>query len=339
MDTEIRIVIDTFTLSKLSLRFTGKFVTQAITNAIYRKLINGILCPAPEFVRYKEIPHSSHLSEEVLAHRIGLIPLICDDTQIASFIKKRNVCGCVERCDKCLVRMKLDIKSDPVEVTEEMIMNNEHVFNIYSDDIQVLDNEHYNIRITPGIPLMAIRYGDTLSLEIDAVFNSAIEHAKWQCTVAVSMTPVSTVILDHSVLSGVEIPDIETLYDTFSKSCPRDILKIDHKTKKPIVDEHKKYDCTHCQRCEYVSREIGLVNPKTTKKFCKAIDTDAYRLTFESNGVMSTGKILQHALYYLEQDLRDLCDFFYTSIPQYNDDDDLKNDMEDIDYTSILSSC
>lgn len=336
----VQINVNIHTTNKLEIEMSGPLVNQTITNAIYRKLMNGIIIPAPEFVNYYDIPQGSHLSEEVLAHRIGMIPLICDDNEVDMFSSHRKKCDCIDGCEKCIIRMILDVKSEKKEGDEDvLIMNNEHVFDITSNDIKVVSTQ-YNIRVFPNIPLMVLRYGESIYAEIIATFNSGIEHAKWQCAVAVSMVPVSIVSLDYSVLDGIIIPDIENLYQRMVESCPLNILKIQktnsYKQKKLIVDPNKAKQCINCKKCEYTSREIGLVNKKTTKKFCKATDTDAYRLSFESNGVMSTRKILQHSLYYIEQDLRDLRDFLNDAIP-YDDDDYVQNNMDiEIDYAAVL---
>ncbi len=133
-----------------------------LANALRRTTITEIPVMAIEKVTFYD--NSSILNDEILAHRLGLIPLKTD-------LKTYNLlseCNCKgDGCSRCTVTLTLDV-SGPVAV--------------YSKDLKSTDPE-----ITPvhdSIPIVKLTEGQKVKLEAIAQLGIGSEHIKWQGGIA-----------------------------------------------------------------------------------------------------------------------------------------------------------
>ena len=108
--------------------------------------------------------NTSPLFDEMIAHRLGLIP-IPTDLKILSF---RNGCACGGKgCPTCTVRYTLSKEGEGV---------------VYSGDLQP---EHPSFAITETkIPIVELTKDQRVILEVEAVLGCGRDHAKWQTVIA-----------------------------------------------------------------------------------------------------------------------------------------------------------
>jgi len=78
-----------------------------IANAYRRACLADIPAMAIDTVRIFE--NTSQMADEVLAHRLGLVPLV----GAASDFSFPSECGCQRGCDKCECTLKLDAQAPP----------------------------------------------------------------------------------------------------------------------------------------------------------------------------------------------------------------------------------
>jgi DNA-directed RNA polymerase subunit D len=150
----------------VSLQLEG--IDRSYANAVRRFCISEVPGMAIDDVVILE--NSSVLYDEILAHRLGMIPIKTD-------LERYNLpeecdCGNPLGCHKCRVLFVLDAKGkDKVTV-------------VNSGDLVSEDRE---IRpVSESIPLVKLAHGQTVKLEAYARLGKGKEHAKWQpCTVAV----------------------------------------------------------------------------------------------------------------------------------------------------------
>lgn len=144
-----------------------KGIDRVYANAIRRFAISEVPCMAIDEIVIHD--NSSVLYDEILAHRLGLIPLTTD---LEGYILPQD-CDCKTSlgCTKCRVLLVLDaVATDEVKT-------------IYSGDLVSEDT-----RVKPSvdnIPIIKLAPGQKIKLEAYAKLGKGRTHAKWQ-PVAVS---------------------------------------------------------------------------------------------------------------------------------------------------------
>ena len=116
------------------------------------------------------LENSSVLYDEILAHRLGMVPIKTDLERYV--LPEKCDCGSPLGCNKCRVLFVLEATGK------------EKVSTVYSGDLVSEDRE---IRpVSESIPIVKLAHGQTVKLEAYARLGRGKEHAKWQpCTVAV----------------------------------------------------------------------------------------------------------------------------------------------------------
>jgi DNA-directed RNA polymerase subunit D len=153
---EIRVLSNNKDEGKLS--FIIKDVTPAFTNTLRRIMMEEVPTMAIEDVELRK--NNSILYDEIIAHRLGLIPLKTD-------LKSYNLpekCKCKgEGCARC--QLKLTLK---VEKGSRMI---------YASDLKSKDPAVKPVY--PKMPIVKLLKGQSLELEATAVLGKGKQHVKW----------------------------------------------------------------------------------------------------------------------------------------------------------------
>ncbi len=116
------------------------------------------------------LDNSSVVYDELLAHRLGLMPL---RTDLKRFVLP-EVCDCKSTlgCSKCRVLLVLDAEAKTGVKT------------VYSGDLR--SEDEYVKPVNEKIPIVKLAPGQKVKLEAYARLGRGKEHAKWQaCTVSV----------------------------------------------------------------------------------------------------------------------------------------------------------
>jgi len=143
-------------------------VDRSYANAVRRFCISEVPSMAIDDVVILE--NSSVLYDEILAQRLGMIPIRTDLERY--ILPEKCDCGSPLGCHKCRVLLVLDASAQEKQKT------------VYSSDLVSEDREVRPISET--IPLVKLAPGQTVKLEAYARLGRGKEHAKWQpCTIAV----------------------------------------------------------------------------------------------------------------------------------------------------------
>jgi DNA-directed RNA polymerase subunit D len=203
-----------------SMKFILEDVDVSIANALRRSMISLVPTLAIEDVRI--IANTSSLYDEIIAHRLGLIP-IKTDLQF----NFRDKCVCKgSGCPSCTVTFVLKAEGE-----EESVM-------VYSHHLK---SDYPGAEPLHGIPIVKLGKGQKLLLEADAVLGIGKEHAKWQ------PAAVGYKYYPEMKVRG-ECGDCDDCID----SCPLNLLKI--YDGKITIDEKK---CNLCKSCvETCERKI-----------------------------------------------------------------------------------
>lgn len=133
-------------------------ITTALAGELRRIMISEVPTMAIEWVDFHI--NDSILWDEIIAHRLGLVPLTFDP----EYFNFKDECQCEGKgCSKCQVAFALK-KTGPCIV--------------YSDDLKTTDD-----RVKPlfdKIPIVELMDGQELELEALAELGLGKNHAKWQ---------------------------------------------------------------------------------------------------------------------------------------------------------------
>ncbi|MCX6709851.1 MAG: DNA-directed RNA polymerase subunit D [Candidatus Woesearchaeota archaeon] len=198
----------------------------AYVNALRRIAIEEVPTMAIEDVNM--VKNSSALYDEVVAHRLGLVPLTTD-------LKSYNLpseCSCKgEGCPKCQVKL---------------VLNKKDAGYVYASDLKSKDPAIKPVY--PKIIITKLLKGQALELEATAVLGRGKEHAKW--------SPGLVYYRNYPVVSVTKKCESEECVNM----CPAKVFKIE-KGVLAVVDENE-VNCTLCEACTEICPDCIEVSSK-----------------------------------------------------------------------------
>jgi len=139
------------------LSFVIKGSNSVFVNTLRRVILEEVPTLAIEDIEFRD--NSSALYDEIVAHRLGLIPI---KTDLKSY-ELPNECSCKGKgCAKCTLKMTLSSKSAGYVYAEE----------IKSKDPQCKP-------VYPKTPIVKLLKGQKIEFEAIAVMGQGKQHAKW----------------------------------------------------------------------------------------------------------------------------------------------------------------
>ena len=167
---EIKVLETTDTSARL--RFDD--ADPAFVNALRRTLLTDVPKMAIEDVEFhlgpiraedgKEYESVAPLFDEIIAHRLGLIPI---PTDLGMFVPKATCPNCHgEGCPNCTIIYSLNRRGPGI---------------VQSGDLEPIGDPKLKPK-DPGIPIVKLGDGQALLVYATAVLGTAREHAKWQVT-------------------------------------------------------------------------------------------------------------------------------------------------------------
>lgn len=246
-----------------SLTLILKDIDPGTANAIRRTILSEVPTLTIEDVRIVE--NSSSLYDEIIAHRLGLIP-IKTDLELFNF---REKCKCKGKgCPSCTLELTLNIECKKDHRT------------VYSHDLKSQDPK---LKPVEGIPIVRLGKNQKISLEAEAVLGTGKEHAKWQPAVA-----------GYKYYPIVKINSKCNMCKECIDACPVNILKVQND--KVTVTDLKL--CTLCNSCAeacdagaidvkgddrkfiFKLESQGALSPKEIfKKACEILEEKAHKLS------------------------------------------------------------
>jgi len=212
--------------------------TPHFVNAIRRTLLADVPKLAIENVTIYD--NTSALFDEIIAHRLSLIPLPTD----LDLLVKREECTCKgEGCPSCTVHYTL---SKEGECT------------VYSGDLKA-EESSWAVK-DENIPIVRLLKNQRLILEAEAELGSGRKHAKWQAICGSG----------HKYYPSIEVNEECNVCMECVNSCPRNILKA---KKKKIVVENVE-DCILCKTCEEVCGKDAIKVSGDPTKIIFQFETD-----------------------------------------------------------------
>jgi len=204
-------------------------------NTIRRLVLDEVPTMAIDDVEFKR--NDSILYDEMVAHRLGLVPLATD-------LKGYNLpakCTCKgEGCAKCQLEMSLKTEAQGMVTAGKLKTKDPKIKPVYED-----------------IPITKLIEGQALEFIAIAKLGKGKEHAKWSPGIAFFIQkPVVTVKKSADCAEGV-------------KKCPRNVFDIkDSKVK--VVNEN---DCILCNACVDACGEDAITAEGSKDEFIFTLES------------------------------------------------------------------
>ena len=208
---------------KKQISFILKESTPAFGNTIRRLVLEEVPTMAIEDVEFRK--NNSILYDEIVAHRLGLIPLTTD---LSSYTLPEE-CKCKGKgCARCQLKLTLKAKGPCI---------------VYASDIKTRDSAVKPVH--PKTPIVKLLKGQAIELEATAVLGKGKQHNKW-CPA-------------HIYYKQKPIIDITNKCNGCGKcieACPVKVLELKNNKAVVIKDNHLK--CHLCEACQDICPEKAI---------------------------------------------------------------------------------
>ncbi|MHA1734720.1 MAG: DNA-directed RNA polymerase subunit D [Promethearchaeota archaeon] len=242
-----------------SIKFIVEGVTAKFMNTFRRILLSEIPVMAIEDVIF--IENSSPLFDEIIAHRLGLIPLTTD----LEHYNMQHECACEGfGCTLCQVDLHLERTVD-----EETV--------IYSGEMKSTDPRV--VPVSDKIPIVKLERNMSLVFEAYARLGTGKEHAKFQA--------VATTAYRHYPDLKVDAKKCATCPDQciVTSWCPKHLFRFDGKS--AVLEENWWEECNLCGECQDKCANDAVTVDKVEDKFIMFV---------ESTGALPVKTIIEKGL-------------------------------------------
>jgi DNA-directed RNA polymerase subunit D len=206
------------------IKFLVEGIRPGFASALRRIVMGEIPTMAIEWVDFRK--NDSVVNDEIIAHRLGLIPLTFDPKAY----NLPNECSCKGKgCSRCQVKLVIKKKGPGM---------------VYSGDLKSTAKD---VRpVYDNIPIIELFDGEELELEAIAQLGFGKVHAKWQGGI-VGYKNKAEITIDKNLEPKLEHLEI----------CPTNVFDIDRN--KLVVS--KPLDCILCMQCVEATENKIKVKP------------------------------------------------------------------------------
>eukprot|EP00727_Mastigamoeba_balamuthi_P008803 m51a1_g4545 putative rna polymerase ii core subunit (322) ;mRNA; r:60905-62468 len=261
------------------LRFVVEATDLSWVNTLRRIMISEVPTLSVDLVEIET--NTSVLTDEFIAHRVGLIPL--DSTNVDRYSNTRD-CSCDGRCPNCSVEYSLSVSCpdgpDIIEVTSADL----HIVpGTMREDIDEVLPVHKDLQDAIRI----VKLGKRQELKLRAIAKKGIgkEHAKWSPVCCSVFAPEAVISLNPQRIAELSPEGREA----FAHSCPTLVFKYDEQTEHVLIDNPSA--CMFCEECTSFAEEAQ--KPDLVKISQRQ---DKFTFTVETTGCMKPEQVVLSAV-------------------------------------------
>ena len=268
--------IEIIEMAERKAKFILKNSSPAMANALRRTLLSDIPKMAIDKVEFhlgpimyddKEYESVTPLFDEIIAHRLGMVPV---PTDLNLFCPQSEcVCG-GEGCPNCTIMYSLN-KIGPCTVL--------------AGDLEPLGNPDLRVK-DEFIPIVELTDGQAVLIYATAVMGTAKKHVKWQVANGVGYKYLPQIAIEEGMESDEEVLECAAL-------CPKKVFEVEDGKlviKNPL-------DCSLCRACTDHLGERGGITVKG--------DDKNFFFKFETDGSLTAQQALDEAVEILADEAKD----------------------------------
>ena len=268
--------IEIIEMAERKAKFILRNSSPAMANALRRTLLSDIPKMAIDKVEFhlgpimyddKEYESVTPLFDEIIAHRLGMVPV---PTDLNLFCPQSEcVCG-GEGCPNCTIMYSLN-KIGPCTVL--------------SGDLEPLGNPDLRVK-DEFIPIVELTDGQAVLIYATAVMGTAKKHVKWQVANGVGYKYLPQIAIEEGMESDEEVLECAAL-------CPKKVFEVEDGKlviKNPL-------DCSLCRACTDHLGERGGITVKG--------DDKNFFFKFETDGSLTAQQALDKAVEILADEAKD----------------------------------
>lgn len=308
----------------------------SVANALRRIMISEVVTMAIDLVTFED--NTSVLNDEIIAHRLGLIPLkyhyregetklrndirttLSSERDIQRRFRFNRDCDCDEYCEWCSVKLSLNVSFDerarhrpererdlPLVVTSLDLRSEDPDVTPVHFTTEAEENEAVNtdtgFSIETGIAIVKLAKGQCVKFTAIAKLGIGKEHAKWSPVSKCVFRPEPHVEIDDGAIAALP----PALKDVIIKGCPAGVLGYDDSSAKP--EDRKIVVKNEAAILEYID-DLKLLTQKLSPKGRAMISAYASDKNFifevESVGSIPVDELLLCAIYEVKRKLEEL---------------------------------
>ncbi len=242
--------------------------SSAFANALRRAMMNEVPVMAVDSVYFEK--NSTGLYDEVIAHRLGFIPLTFDQ----KVYRLKSDCSCKGKgCSKCQAILSFDSSKANLKPNEGFITVNSGDLNSDDPEVKPVNDE---------VPIVEMLEAQDLKFDAVATLGTGKQHAKWQAA------NVGYTLMPSVKISSQKCENCKSCLE----ACPKSVFA-EKSGKVSVVHEEQ---CSLCMRC---------VDVCATEAVSVKGDETSFIFTVESVSGLSAKKILETALDNLEEKVKE----------------------------------
>lgn len=278
-----------------SVKFVLRDSDDSVANSLRRAMIAEVPTMAIDLVEIEE--NSSVLHDEMLSHRLGLIPLVSHNVNLFSY---SNNCDCENGCERCQVEFTLDVLNtgdEPLLVTARDLntTNNNGVVPVLNDNSE---DPALNEGSSKNLDIVIVKLGKNQRLKLRAVAKKGMgkEHSKWSPVCVATYQYDPEVILNQDAVAQLSSEQRNAI----AASCPTRVFTYRDTTRELVVEEVSK--CMYCLECVKTAQSFqGVDNGRDVVTIAQK--KGQYVFSVESNGSVAPEFIVIAALEALQSKL------------------------------------
>jgi DNA-directed RNA polymerase II subunit RPB3 len=240
--------------------------------------------------------NTSALHDEMIAHRLGLIPL--RSSTVDRFVPTRDCTCSGDYCERCAVEFTLAVRCTEATLevgSRDLVSASADVVPIHSDPAMQDENLPAPGRDDHGIVIVKLRRGQELKLRALAKKGVGKEHAKWSPACCATYQFEPEISLNQKRLEALS----ERQKEEFVASCPTRVYKYEAASRTVDIENYTR--CMYCDECKRKAEAFGV--PDLVQIGTKP---GRFIFTIETTGALRPEELLISALNVLYEKLNNL---------------------------------
>ena len=263
----------------------------SMANALRRIIIAEV--PTICIDRVDVFENNTVLADEIIAHRLGLIPL--KSKRPMRDWNYEHICVCSDGCQHCHATLTLDASFNEEDEHELITAVTSAELKCVEDTVEVVN--FANVReaqmaYEDGITLVKLGKGQRLKVVCHAIKGIAKEHAKWSPVSSCALKYEAVVKLNEEILDDYTLEQKKALVDC----CPTSVYELEEIVgKEPRVVIRNAQDCMFCRECLTTAGEFRR-KPESELAVDVKHGTDKFYFSVETTGALPAKTVVKDAL-------------------------------------------